>query len=60
MKKSKQILNVITGVAFIAFMVFASGFDRATTANYVGMAVCGLWLLFAGWRGVKHGNNFKK
>lgn len=53
MKKSKRILNVITGVAFIAFMVFASGFDQATTANYVGMVACLAWLLFAVLRGVR-------
>lgn len=46
-KKSKKIMDVITGIMFIALLVFASGFDRATTFTYIGISVCFAWLLFA-------------
>ena len=59
-KKNRKTLNVITGIAFIALLLFASGVDHATTATYVGMGISGAWLLFAWWIGGTHGNNIKK
>ena len=48
-----KVFNILTGIAFICLLIFASGLDHATLWNWVGTIVCALWLAVDGVRRLK-------
>ena len=45
-----KVFNILTGIAFISLLIFASGLDNPRPFNWIGMAVCSVWLGIAGIR----------